>query len=349
MQTLEIIIGLVFIFLLLSLLATIIQELLSSLISLRGRVLLDALIKILEIDDKKLKKKFRKKIKNSSVYRKYVSKLMGTNHLPSYLTSSQVVAILQDVLGNDGDGVSERGITTRSLDDSSGTKTDTAQVDTYALKDKSINQSLVTLQQGSSGFSTRSLDSTESPINDEFEKAKAAVSKNFNEMMDRASGWYKRRIQVVLLAIGMTIAIAFDADTFKIYGNLTDDPEARQEVLALAQSAVKNNVIVKYETPKDSIDQVQRAQELKTLLDSLLLDEIQTVKSPLGLGREAFPAPIPESVDNAFLWRLKKFFGWIVTALAISLGAPFWFDILKLLINIRNSGVVPKEQTTASK
>jgi H+/gluconate symporter-like permease len=33
--------------------------------------------------------------------------------------------------------------------------------------------------------------------------------------------------------------------------------------------------------------------------------------------------------------------GWILTALAVSLGAPFWFDILKRFMNIRNAGVKP--------
>ena len=30
--------------------------------------------------------------------------------------------------------------------------------------------------------------------------------------------------------------------------------------------------------------------------------------------------------------------GWLITALAISLGAPFWFDLLTKLVNIRGTG-----------
>ena len=30
--------------------------------------------------------------------------------------------------------------------------------------------------------------------------------------------------------------------------------------------------------------------------------------------------------------------GWIVTVLAISLGAPFWFDVLNKIMNLRNAG-----------
>ena len=34
--------------------------------------------------------------------------------------------------------------------------------------------------------------------------------------------------------------------------------------------------------------------------------------------------------------------GWLVTALALSLGAPFWFDLLTKFINIRGAGPKPK-------
>ncbi len=50
METLEIVIGLIFIFLLLSLFATTVQELLSSLIALRGKILLKAVTQLLEVD-----------------------------------------------------------------------------------------------------------------------------------------------------------------------------------------------------------------------------------------------------------------------------------------------------------
>jgi hypothetical protein len=41
--------------------------------------------------------------------------------------------------------------------------------------------------------------------------------------------------------------------------------------------------------------------------------------------------------------------GFIITAFAISLGAPFWFDLLNKFINIRVSGKKPEESTPVSK
>jgi hypothetical protein len=35
--------------------------------------------------------------------------------------------------------------------------------------------------------------------------------------------------------------------------------------------------------------------------------------------------------------------GWLITASAMSLGAPFWFDILKRFVSIRSAGKAPEE------
>jgi len=45
--------------------------------------------------------------------------------------------------------------------------------------------------------------------------------------------------------------------------------------------------------------------------------------------------PIPENATET----LVLVFGWLITALAISLGAPFWFDLLSKLVAVRKAGV----------
>ncbi|HEY1872124.1 MAG TPA: hypothetical protein VGG71_13775, partial [Chitinophagaceae bacterium] len=56
-----------------------------------------------------------------------------------------------------------------------------------------------------------------------------------------------------------------------------------------------------------------------------------------------FPIGWPKPNDNSENF-LTMFFGWIATILAICLGAPFWFDILNKIANLRSSG--PKPATT---
>jgi hypothetical protein len=42
---------------------------------------------------------------------------------------------------------------------------------------------------------------------------------------------------------------------------------------------------------------------------------------------------------------ITKFAGWVLTALAVTLGAPFWFDLLNRLVNLRSSGRRPVAST----
>jgi hypothetical protein len=48
--------------------------------------------------------------------------------------------------------------------------------------------------------------------------------------------------------------------------------------------------------------------------------------------------PVP-----TFSGTLSKIFGWLLTALAISLGAPFWFDLLNKFMQLRGGGTEPQK------
>ncbi|RME06149.1 MAG: hypothetical protein D6816_08055 [Bacteroidetes bacterium] len=61
-------------------------------------------------------------------------------------------------------------------------------------------------------------------------------------------------------------------------------------------------------------------------------DDFSNMSNILGLGWQ--PGDLSVGAED---WTIR-IFGWLLTALAISLGAPFWFDILKKIINIRSSG-----------
>ncbi|HPH37521.1 MAG TPA: hypothetical protein PL108_07660, partial [Sediminibacterium sp.] len=52
-----------------------------------------------------------------------------------------------------------------------------------------------------------------------------------------------------------------------------------------------------------------------------------------------------EKLGSFFLLFFIHFWGFVVTALAISLGAPFWFDILNKLMKLRTSIKVPTNST----
>lgn len=347
MAILDIVIGLVFAFLLLSLLGTILQELISTLLSLRGRVLLDALIKMIEQEDNK--EEWKERIKNSEVYKKYVERFLGLSRLPAYLSSDQVIAILQDIMDSAAEPeVGSRGLT-RGVEEPAAPEMKDVSLknNLLVLREAQIQQrSMGESQEGTRGFSTRST-AFEGALQREVEQAKRAVAKNFNEMMDRAAGWYKERVQLVLLLIGLSIAVSFDADTFEMYNSLSDNPEARQQMIAIAEDFVSEEPYARYTAAGDTTRPAPSPEQLavtRATLDSLIAGELSEVKSPLGIGRTSFPEAPPPGTTSEIGWRARKAVGWIITALAISLGAPFWFDLLNMLMNIRGAGQPPKQE-----
>ncbi|RPH79952.1 MAG: hypothetical protein EHM80_06530 [Nitrospiraceae bacterium] len=78
--------------------------------------------------------------------------------------------------------------------------------------------------------------------------------------------------------------------------------------------------------------------------------ETEKLGLPIGWSRESKdPKALPSDVGG---WALK-IIGLLLTAIAVSLGAPFWFDVLNKLINIRSAGKQPErarqEKDPASK
>ena len=154
------------------------------------------------------------------------------------------------------------------------------------------------------------------------------IAKWFDETMDRASGWYKRRTQLVLFVLGFATAVVFNLDTFRIAGRLWRDPVLRVQLVADAQKQVK-----------DGTDNATLAGE-KAMLAGLPFGWKTDLK-PLTwrslLSGDAWGRNIVKLVRIVF----TGFPGWLVTALAVSLGAPFWFDLLKRVIDIRGTGAKP--------
>jgi|GEM_PF-1521501 hypothetical protein len=55
--------------------------------------------------------------------------------------------------------------------------------------------------------------------------------------------------------------------------------------------------------------------------------------------------PTDPNVWTQIWYQLKRIIGWIVSGLALSMGAAFWFEILSKLINVRNTGKRPDDRS----
>lgn len=147
----------------------------------------------------------------------------------------------------------------------------------------------------------------------------------FNESMDRLSGWYKRKATALAFIIALVLASFLNVDSIFMVEHLWKDPAVRQALAATAENyAVENEEI---QTPEGGVDPAKAVEYFNDQFDSLNV--------PLGWETE-----LPSNING---WLIKAL-GIILSAGAATQGAPFWFDILKKLVNVRGSGANPEEK-----
>lgn len=155
----------------------------------------------------------------------------------------------------------------------------------------------------------------------------------FNGAMDRVSGWYKRRTQLILMLIGLAAAILLNLDPITITQRLSEDAALRGAVVAAAAAEA-----AKAESAADV-----RAGQARV---DALRGQMQRIGYPMGWDG---PWPGPQAAglrcqvgqrcvgEVGVGSALRLGLGWAITALAIMLGAPFWFDVLNKFMVIRST------------
>jgi hypothetical protein len=157
------------------------------------------------------------------------------------------------------------------------------------------------------------------------EAARLKVEHWFDDTMARVSGWYKRMAQKIIFVLGLLLCAAINADTLMIVRELWSDQALSSAVVAQAAKKVQSTNPADYLNPEGSLQQVA--------------GEIRDVNTPpIGWARdERDIRALPKSIGAGGL----KMLGILLTSFAIVLGAPFWFDMLNNLINLRSSGNPP--------
>ena len=160
------------------------------------------------------------------------------------------------------------------------------------------------------------------------------VEQWYDDQMERVSGWYKQRIQKVLWILAFVVAFTLNADTLQIAKRLWVEPSVRASLVSQAQTA----------TEKDTTKTDTTTEEDTTKTDPTT--QLQTLAVPLGW-HLAYADDDPQGFPvgdwkSSTLWAfLSKLIGLSLTAVAITFGAPFWFDLLGKFARLRNSGAPP--------
>jgi hypothetical protein len=125
----------------------------------------------------------------------------------------------------------------------------------------------------------------------------------FDDHMERLSGVYRRWSQLVVWIIAAALVVALNANTLRIAQTLWNDPSKRAAIVAQAAQASAS------QNPNEAINSL----------------------------------PVPIGWSNSYhgwgwAWALA---GVLLTLVAVSLGAPFWFDTLSKFARIRQTGAPP--------
>lgn len=201
-------------------------------------------------------------------------------------------------------------------------------------------------------------------------RARQNVEQWFDNSMDRLSGWYKRRAQILAFTIGFFIALLSNVDTILVANQLWRQPELRDTLTTQAELFVIQN--------QYQVEPVSSGQFVLTTAEfSAISLPIGWIGNPQPLNSKGFVvstndktmacAIIPQKGDEIYGipiagqcypitnapyisdisgW-LQKLLGLLITGLAAAQGAPFWFDILKKVVNVRSSGINPSETPKA--
>ncbi len=198
----------------------------------------------------------------------------------------------------------------------------------------------VTQMAGDSNLAGALLPLIESAGND-IEKVRANIEHWYDSAMDRVSGWYKRRTQVIIAIIGLLLAAFMNIDTLGIARYLNTDQTSRSVLIERAQKLRDAGL------PADK-------GSMTDLSDPLGWIERQG-GLPLGWALEREAGQSDADYDRDWRRPPKTITGWIYkiggllfTVFAISLGAPFWFDVLNRIMVIRST-VKPEEKSPEEK
>jgi hypothetical protein len=301
---LDIAIGLVLMYLMLSLICTVVNEFVSTLSNWRAKTLQSGLIKMIDVPE--LLGTFKK-------HGLIDSQKTQDGAEPSYLSARTFVGALVDSLdaGTPIPGIAEIQQAIENLP-----------------KDSNVRDIMLANLASANG---------------DIAKFRENLANWFDDSMDRISGTYKRDLKWFSLAVGIVVAVILNADSLRVGRALWTDPSLRSEMAEVAKRYVSScpAPINAAPAPANPAPPAPVAGCVTPSSDPVSLqkarNDVDTAMSSLR------PLPIgwPEEAEGPW-WFIQKFFGLLVTGLALSLGAPFWFDLLSKLVNIRGTGDKPE-------
>jgi hypothetical protein len=199
-------------------------------------------------------------------------------------------------------------------------------------------------------------------------RARQNVERWFDDSMDRVSGVFKRYSQWLALVIGFLVALFMNVDSISLTQYLWREPAVRAVLADKAQSFELDLSGQATGNDASAYDAMQSFREQFAGLNLPIGWTLKANDDPIFTGSTARCSVMPaedEYFGISFSGRLIPFFankcfsptqpehstnifikllGIMITAVAAQQGAPFWFDMLKRVVNLRYTGANPSEK-----
>lgn len=203
----------------------------------------------------------------------------------------------------------------------------------------------------------------------------------FKGFEDQLTAWYRQKTQYVLMGLSLAVAVAMNVDTLDIIRQFSADPKVLRAVVEQAQSVSKEESLAAYldTTPRDAArkaleEAVTATREAEAACSAsadackqarkAAIDTEQQARNALADAQRALDQRIADKADALMASGLKlgwkpgqfrrwldgldqsegwnKLVGLLISACALALGAPFWFNMLKSVASVRSVG--PRQQ-----
>jgi hypothetical protein len=180
--------------------------------------------------------------------------------------------------------------------------------------------------------------------------------------MERAAGWYKRKTQLVLFFLGLGIAVCLNVDSIAVARALWSTPALRAYTINAAEKYARDHPV---KTPEDASTAANSSQGAAANtpkspdVAQAELKDLQNIGLPTGWDKANASWVYTDKIAAAdFMGKVGligsssgfwfALIGWFLTALAMTLGAPFWFDTLNKFMMVRSTKKPQAQKETAA-
>jgi hypothetical protein len=177
----------------------------------------------------------------------------------------------------------------------------------------------------------------------EIELFRGKIENWYDSSMDRITGELKRRYsRRATLFVAIVVTIFLNADSIALAKYLYSNPEARTKIAMQAYDATKDTALIR-QVQQLKTNGDTSAEHIKNIITKKIADIDKSKQGLSDVMPLTWKAGELRNVQGKLSPRLifAKITGLLATILAIMMGAPFWFDLLNKISNMRGTGAKP--------